>query len=121
MQKPLSPHLQIYTPQLTSVLSILHRITGLAFISALFLVCAWLYALSSGEKIYANFCDWITHPFGKAILSLMLASVYYHLLNGIRYLIWSLGKGFELKIVYCTGWIICFLTLALTIFSMLLI
>ncbi len=119
MQKPLSPHLQIYAPQLTSVLSILHRFTGLGFTAALILTCAWLHALSEGPDSYANFCIWADEPFIKVVLYTMLASVYYHTVNGIRYLIWSLGYGFALRSVYNSGWIVCacvFILTALTVY-----
>ncbi len=118
MQKPLSPHLQIYKPQLTSILSILHRLTGLGFTVGLILTCAWLYALSKGPDAYGNFCSWLNQPFVKAIIYLILASVYYHMLNGIRYLVWSLGKGFELSSVYSSGWVICALVFVLTVLTM---
>jgi succinate dehydrogenase / fumarate reductase cytochrome b subunit len=107
MQKPLSPHLQIYSPQLTSVLSILHRFTGVGFTAALVLACAWLHALSEGMDAYASFCSWISQPLIKGILYLVLGSVYYHMINGIRYLLWSMGHGFELRSVYNSGWIVC--------------
>lgn len=118
MQKPLSPHLQIYKPQLTSILSILHRLTGLGFMVGLILICAWLYVLSEGPVEYNNFCDWLNQPLVKAIIYLILASVYYHMLNGMRYLVWSLGKGFELSSVYSSGWIICALAFILTVLTM---
>jgi succinate dehydrogenase / fumarate reductase cytochrome b subunit len=119
MQRPMSPHLQIYSPQLTSVLSILHRLTGLGFTVGLILTCAWLYALSKGPIAYSDFCSWLNLPFVKVIIYLILGSVYYHMLNGIRYLVWSLGKGFELSSVYSSGWIICalvFVLIVLTVF-----
>lgn len=121
MQRPLSPHLQVYKPQLTSVLSILHRIAGLGFLVALILVCAWIYALTEGKESYEYFCYWLQQPLIKFILHLILISVYYHLLNGIRYLVWSLGKGFSLRVIYRSGLIICLLALFLTIFTALLI
>jgi succinate dehydrogenase / fumarate reductase cytochrome b subunit len=117
MQRPLSPHLQIYSPQLTSVLSILHRLTGLGFTVGLILTCAWLFALSVGPVEYNNFCGWLSQPFVKTIIYLILASIYYHMLNGIRYLVWSLGKGFELSSVYYSGWIVCSLVLVLTVLT----
>jgi succinate dehydrogenase / fumarate reductase cytochrome b subunit len=119
MQRPLSPHLQIYAPQLTSVLSILHRFTGLGFIAALVLTCAWLYALSEGQDSYTNFCTWASQPFIKVVLYMILASVYYHMVNGIRYLMWSLGYGFEQRSVYSSGWLVCtcvFTLIALTVY-----
>ena len=117
MQRPLSPHLQIYSPQLTSVLSILHRLTGLGFTVGLILTCAWLFALSVGPVEYNNFCGWLIQPFVKTIIYLILASIYYHMLNGIRYLVWSLGKGFELSSVYYSGWIVCSLIVVLTVLT----
>ena len=117
MQRPLSPHLQIYSPQLTSVLSILHRLTGLGVTAGLILTCAWLFALSVGPAVYNNFCGWLNQPFVKAIIYLILASIYYHMLNGMRYLVWSLGKGFELSSVYSSGWVVCSLALVLTVLT----
>lgn len=117
MKRPLSPHLQIYAPQLTSILSILHRISGIVFLIALFLVCAWIYSLSMGEALYRSFCDWLALPIFKIPFFLILMNVYYHLLNGVRYLMWSLGKAFELTAVYNTGWIVCFFVLFLTLFT----
>ena len=114
MQKPLSPHLQIYAPQLTSVLSILHRFTGVSFSAALALICAWLHALSEGPDSYFDFCTWAGEPFIRGVLYTMLASVYYHMVNGIRYLLWSIGYGFELRSVYKGGWIVCACVLVLT-------
>lgn len=114
MQKPLSPHLQIYAPQLTSVISILHRFTGLSFIAAFVLVCAWLHALSEGQDSYSSFCSWASQPVIKVTLYAMLASVYYHMMNGIRYLMWSLGYGFELRSVYTSGWLVCICVIILT-------
>lgn len=120
MLKPLSPHLQIYKPQLTSILSILHRITGLGFVVALIATCVWLYTLSEGEATYQNFCTWINQPLTKVALYLILFCVYYHLFNGIRYLIWSLGKGFSLHAIYNSGWIVCALTFTLIIMTVFL-
>jgi succinate dehydrogenase / fumarate reductase cytochrome b subunit len=121
MQKPLSPHLQIYRPQLTSILSILHRFTGLGFVIALIITCAWLYALSEGEIAFHNFCAWLNQPPIKTFLYLILACVYYHSLNGIRYLMWSLGKGFALHTVYNSGWIVCALVFALIVMTVFLV
>ncbi len=117
MQKPLSPHLQIYSPQLTSVLSILHRFTGLGFVVALILTCTWLCALSDGQDAYGEFCAFMNQPLIKVMLYMILACVYYHLLNGVRYLIWSIGKGFELRSVYNSGWIVCVFVFALILLT----
>lgn len=119
--RPLSPHLQIYKPQLTSVMSIIHRFTGICFIAALFLVCIWIYFLCQGEKSYYEFCNFLNYPIIKFFIYAILASCYYHLLNGIRYLIWSIGIGYELNRVYIGGWLVTFFVCALTIFTVYLI
>ncbi len=119
--KPLSPHLQVYSPQLTSIMSIFHRFSGIVFIVALCLVCVWIYFLSQGETAYLDFCNFLAYPLVKFMLYAILACVYYHLLNGIRYLMWSLGKGYELSCVYSSGWLVAFLVFVLTIFTVYLI
>jgi succinate dehydrogenase / fumarate reductase cytochrome b subunit len=117
MQSPLSPHLQIYSPQLTSVLSILHRLSGLGFVAAMILTTLWLYALSSGQTAYLCLCSWIEPLPVQIVLYCILASVYYHLLNGIRYLIWSMGQGYELQTVYSSGWIVVSLVFTLILLT----
>lgn len=120
-RRPLSPHLQIYRPQLTSVLSILHRLTGIGFIAALCLTCIWLYALSMGETYYKNFYQWWQNPLIKPIFYGILASVYYHLLNGVRYLIWSIGTGYKLRTIYNSGWLIVASVFTLLLLTILLV
>lgn len=120
-QRPLSPHLQVYLPQLTSVMSIFHRFTGVGFIAALCLACVWIYVLSQGEMLYLDFCKFLAYPLIKFILYGILACVYYHLLNGIRYLAWSLGKGYELSCVYGSGWLVTFMVLWLIILTVYLV
>lgn len=117
MQSPLSPHLQIYKPQLTSVLSILHRISGIGFVGGLIVTCLWLYSLSSGQSSYSCFCSWLEPVFVKIGFYGILACVYYHFLNGIRYLVWSLGKGYDLKTVYTSGWTVVTLVFVLIILT----
>lgn len=120
-QKPLSPHLQIYTPQLTSVLSILHRLTGIGFTAALCLACAWIYALSQGEIAYLNFSKWLEIPVIKLLFYAILACVYYHLLNGVRYLMWSVGEGYGLQMVYNSGWLVAAAVFTLTLLTVFLV
>lgn len=120
-ENPLSPHLQIYAPQLTSVMSILHRVTGIGFAAALCLTCVWIYALSQGESSYLNFCKCLEQPVMKLIFYAILTCVYYHLLNGMRYLVWSIGKGYDLGTVYKSGYLIAALVLILTILTVYLV
>lgn len=113
--RPLSPHLTIYKPQITSVLSISHRLTGLAlFVGTLIL--AWWIILS----IYGN-CDCINKIIMSTpvrfLLVLWTLALYYHLLNGIRHLFWDMGKGFEIKAVNKSGIIVVLGAFGLTLAS----
>ena len=113
-QRPLSPHLQIYKPQLTSVLSITHRATGAVLAAGALLAVYWLYALASGAKAYAQAQALLGSWFGKVILMGLMFSLFYHLLNGIRHLMWDAGYGLELKSAYQTGWAVVILSAILT-------
>ncbi len=99
-QRPLSPHLQIYRPQLTSVLSITHRATGVALAAGTGLLVYWLLSLAGGEASYeAALGSW----FGRLILFGWTLALTYHLCNGIRHLGWDLGFGLDIDTVYLTG------------------
>lgn len=121
MQRPLSPHLQIYKPQLTSVMSILHRISGVGLVKLMMCAIFFLYTLAAGEEYYNTFCVFLSHPIIKLGILLAIACVYYHLLNGIRYLIWGMGEGLEIKSVYISGWIISITVIILTIITWMII
>ena len=113
-ERPLSPHLQVYKPQLTSVLSIFHRITGVALtLGAMFFVC-WLYHLSEGEVRYMTLHSVMISSVGRVFLIGWSFALFFHLFNGIRHLLWDMGLGFELKEVYATGYAVVFLSLLLT-------
>jgi succinate dehydrogenase / fumarate reductase, cytochrome b subunit len=106
VQRPLSPFMigSYYRPQLTSVLSILHRITGLFLcLGAVVLIC-WMLALASGPEAYAAFQRCAHGIVGKLLLAGSVFSLSYHFANGIRHLFWDAGKGFELKAAYASGW-----------------
>ena len=113
-ERPLSPHLQIYRPQITSVLSIAHRATGVVLSLGTALLVAWLVAAASGPETFAaaRACagSWL------GILGLFGFSLclVYHLLNGIRHLFWDIGRGFELRTVTLTGWAVVAATVVLT-------
>lgn len=113
--RPLSPHLQIYKPQLTSILSILHRFTGVALtLGALFLVC-WLYHLAEGEARYMEIHTLMISTLGRVFLIGWSFALFFHLFNGIRHLLWDIGLGYEIKEVYATGYIVVFLSVFLTV------
>lgn len=105
-ERPLSPHLQIYKPQITSVLSILHRFTGifLSFSAIGFVV--WVWALAVNPFCYAWMRGQLSVWYGKLLILSLLFSFFYHLANGIRHLIWNTGYGFELRQVTFGGWIV---------------
>ena len=115
VERPLSPHLQIYKPQLTSVLSITHRGTGVFLtLGALFLSC-WLLAIANGPESYTALQQHISAWYGQIILYAWVFSLYYHLCNGIRHLFWDMGLGLEIKSTYVSGYIVVALSILLTI------
>lgn len=114
-QRPLSPHLQVYKPQLTSMLSILHRATGMFLSLGAFVLAAWLLAVAGGSEGFDRFSAAAGSPLGLALLLATLFSLVYHLLNGIRHLLWDIGWGLEIPRVYATGWTVVGLSLVLTV------
>lgn len=114
-KRPLSPHLQIYKPQLTSILSILHRLTGAFLCLGIVGLVLWLYGIASQPACFT----WLvatSHTFlGKSFIFLMLYAFFYHLSNGIRHLVWDAGYGFDIKTVYHTGWLVVGASLVLTV------
>ena len=95
--RPLSPHLQIYRPQWTWVPSILHRITGVGLLIGGVMVVWWLTAAAVGGRDYFVLVDGlITSWLGHVVLFGLTWALAYHFLNGIRHLVWDVGRGFEL-------------------------
>ena len=115
--RPLSPHLQIYRPQITSVLSILHRITGVGLALGVPLFAWWLAALATGPDAYALARSFFASPIGLALLLGWSFAFFYHLSNGIRHLVWDSGKGFELGTAYSSGWLVVVASVVLTVIS----
>jgi len=117
VHRPLSPHLQVYKWQLTSVMSLLHRATGIALsVGALYLVL-WVVFASASPRTYAMFQSFNVSILGRIFLGGWLFCAYYHLCNCIRHLFWDMGYGFELKDAYRSGWIVVAVSLAATIVS----
>jgi succinate dehydrogenase / fumarate reductase cytochrome b subunit len=116
-QRPLSPHLQIYRWQLTSVLSILHRMTGLALAAGTLLLAWWLIAAATGPAAFEVAQGFIGSWLGRLLLLGWSWALFYHLSNGIRHLAWDVGLGFELKTVYVTGWAVVALSFLLTLIA----
>ena len=119
--RPLSPHLQIYKPQISSFSSIFHRITGVSLYGGLIFLCWFLFynayyqTMDSGLK-----CDCpIKQLLLYVIISGMVFALYYHLFNGIRHLLWDAGKGFDKEIATRNGLIVIFTSIlfaSLTLF-----
>ena len=119
--RPLSPHLQVYKPQLTSILSILHRGTGIVLsIGSIFLV-SWILVLTLGESAYQIYSQLINNWFGKLVIFGFTFGLFYHLSNGIRHLFWDAGYGYDLKDAYISGFAVIFSSLLLTLITWLII
>ena len=100
---PLSPHLQIYKWQISSLLSITHRIVGVINILAITLICIWTLSLLVGENFYEITHLFLKSLFGKFIIVFLCWTFSFHILNEIRHLVWDMGYGFDLKITKITG------------------
>jgi len=112
--RPLSPHLQIYKPQLTSILSITHRMTGVFLAFGAFVLANWLISATYGPEAFQMAQSLLGSWFGKLVLFGLTFSLYFHLANGVRHLGWDFGKGFDLPIVRATGIAVVLFALALT-------
>ena len=118
-KRPLSPHLQIYKPQLTSVMSISHRFTGVILSMLLILVPLFFFLLALGDEYFTILVIILDHFLVKLILYGAIFVISYHLLNGIRHLFWDMGIGLSIKESYMSGYlVITFSTLATLFFIM---
>ena len=115
--RPLSPHLEIYKPQLTAILSIFHRGTGIALVIGTLLLVYWLTALAQGPESYAQAQGLLGSFLGRSALLGWVFSLFYHLCNGIRHLFWDMGLGFEISSVYTSGKIVVVASIALTLIA----
>lgn len=118
--RPLSPSIQVYRPQLTSVLSITHRLTGVALGIGSVLLVSWLIAADEGPQTYVKMQQFLGSPVGLLLLLAWTFSLMFHLANGIRHLFWDLGLGFRLRSIYASGWAVIALSLMLTLLTCLL-
>jgi succinate dehydrogenase / fumarate reductase, cytochrome b subunit len=113
--RPLSPHLQVYRWQLTSVLSILHRATGIVLGTGAILLVWWLVAAASGPEAFEGVENFLGSWLGLLLLFGWTVSLFYHLCNGIRHLVWDTGHALDLKSTYLGGWMVVAATAALTL------
>lgn len=114
--RPLSPFMigPYYRPQLTSMLSITHRLTGLAMAIGTVFLAAWVTAAASGPSAYATFSGYSHSILGRLIVVAYSWALLYHLCNGVRHLFWDSGRGFELKSAYASGYAVIAASIVLT-------
>ncbi|TXH06434.1 MAG: succinate dehydrogenase, cytochrome b556 subunit [Nevskiaceae bacterium] len=105
---------QYYRFQLTSLLSIIHRITGVGLSLGTFLLAGWLISLAGGPECYAAFAKHLTAWYGQVLLFGWSWALMYHLCNGIRHLGWDVGKGYALSAAYASGYAVVVVSLILT-------
>lgn len=117
VRRPLSPHLQVYAPQLTSLLSIMNRVTGLAISLGTIVLVWWLVAASTGPAAFGRVQAFIGSPLGLFLLFGWTASLFYHFFGGLRHLAWDAGYGYELSETHRSGWAVIIATLAATILT----
>ena len=115
-KNPLSPHLQDYRWQISSLISITHRITGILNLLGLIFISAWISSAGIGENLFEYFLVFLKSFIGKFILIGFTWSISYHLLSGIRHFFWDLGYGYEIKTVNISGVIVIISSLLLTVF-----
>jgi succinate dehydrogenase / fumarate reductase cytochrome b subunit len=116
-RRPLSPHIQIYRPQLTSVLSIANRISGIALILFAVAVVVWIIAAAVGPGAYSTVQHFMGSWIGQIVLFAGTFSFFLHLCGGLRHLFWDAGYGFELRAIYASGWAVVLASTALTVLA----
>ena len=113
-ERPLSPHLQVYRWQITMVMSILHRATGVALTIGAVGLAWWLLAMATGGEQATRAAACLASPLGMVALFGFSLALVYHLLNGIRHLLWDAGWGFQIPQVYKSGYTVLALTVVFT-------
>ncbi len=112
--RPLSPHISIYRWPITMVLSILHRISGIALSVGFVVLATWLFDAASGPEAYAVFMSVMDSVVGKLMLIAWSFAFFYHLSNGARHMLWDTGRGLEKSQANLSSWLVLIATVALT-------
>jgi len=115
--RPLSPHLQVYRLPMLAILSILHRVTGVALAVGTLLLTWWLVAAATGPDAFATAQGFIGSIIGRLMLFGWTLALFYHLCNGIRHLFWDAGQGFEIPSAQRSGLIVVIVAAVLTVVS----
>ena len=113
--RPLSPNVQIYRPQLTSVLSVLNRIKGIVLSLGAIVLVVWLLAAAAGPEAFSVVQGAIATWAGQIVLFVFTFAFFLHLCGGIRHLVWDTVHGFELRSIYISGWVVVIASVALTL------
>ena len=119
--RPLSPHLSIYRPQLTSITSILTRITGNALIIASLLIVWWFLAAATSPEAFKHANWWLTSVLGDLVMALSLWGLWYHTLAGMRHLIWDNAVGLDIPMATKLGWAVVVGSVVLTLLTLLIV
>lgn len=119
--RPLSPHLAIYRPQLTSMTSILTRITGNAMLISALLVIWWFLAASTSQAYFERADGLLTSWFGDLVMTLSVLGLWYHTLAGIRHLIWDSGRGLDIPTAEKMGWACLIGSVVLTFLTIIIV
>ena len=119
--RPLSPHLTIYRPQLTSMTSILTRITGNAMLISALLIVWWFLAAATSPEAYAVANGFLTSWFGDLVMTFSVLGLWYHTLAGVRHLIWDNGIGLDIPTAEKMGWAVVIGSAVLTIITIILV
>lgn len=114
-ERPLSPHLQIYRPMLTMMMSIAHRISGMGNAVGFLLLAWWLVAIAAGPDQYAQVSSFFGSLPGRALLFLFSWSLIHHMLGGIRHLIWDTGRGLDKVSIEVFAWATLIGSITLTV------
>ena len=113
--RPLSPHLQVWRWHITMATSILHRVTGCGLYVGGLILMGWAVALASGPDFYASYMGLLGSLLGKLVLFGLTVCVFYHMANGVRHLVWDIGKGFLPKTAEFTAVVVIAFALAATV------
>jgi succinate dehydrogenase / fumarate reductase cytochrome b subunit len=114
-ERPMSPHLQVWRWHITMLTSILHRASGVALYGGALIGAAWAVSLASGPEAYATFQGLLGSPLGLVVMFGLTWSVFYHLANGIRHVVWDLGHGLDVKSANASSVLVIAFSIAATL------